>query len=206
MLVDHAADGQRDVRGATQRLALARGGQSDTREIAFGGRQQFLALAGALGGEIAIAANDQTFAGEVRAGDAGHVALVEQGQLQGPAFHQILDRRGAQRGDPIEPGGFDVFGQPGLGDHAAITDQHDVVEHEALFQLRDLRSERLRVAGIAVEDLDGDRAAVGRAEQAIDDLQGALASVPAVAAMGQGTAASFHVARGDVVEHQRAVS
>jgi hypothetical protein len=60
MLVDHAADGQRDVRGATQRLALARGGQSDTREIAFGGRQQFLALAGALGGKIAIAANDQT--------------------------------------------------------------------------------------------------------------------------------------------------
>ena len=50
--------------GATQRLALARGGQSDTREIAFGGRQQFLALAGALGGKIAIAANDQTLAGK----------------------------------------------------------------------------------------------------------------------------------------------
>ena len=90
-------------------------------------------------------------------------------------------------------------------DHAAVADEHDMAEAEALLELVDLRRQGGRIAGVAVEDLDGDRAAVGRAEQAVDDLQGALPAVAAVAAFGQRTAAAFHVARRDIVEHQRAV-
>src|SRR5690349_20616435 len=54
-LVDHCADRERDFGGAAQRVALA----------------------GALGGEIGIATDDQALTGEVGCGDAGHVALVD---------------------------------------------------------------------------------------------------------------------------------
>ena len=122
-----------------------------------------------------------------------------------PLFEQLLDRRGAQRGDPVEPGGLDVFGDARLGDHAAVADQDDMVEAEALLELLDLGGQRHRVGGVALEHLDRDGTAVGGAEQAIDDLQRALRAVTAVAALGERAAAAFHVARRHVVEHQRAV-
>ena len=96
---------------------------------------QILALARALGGERAVAADDQPLAGEVGRGDAGHVAVIEQRHLQCAAVEQRLDCRGAQGGDPVEPGRLDVLADPRLGDHAAVTDQDDVVETEALLQL-----------------------------------------------------------------------
>ena len=99
-----------------ERLALASDSSLDAGEVAFGCRQQFLALARALGSEIGIAANNQPLIGEVGAGDGGHVALVEQRELQGAALDQLLDRWGAQRGDPVEPGGLDIFGETRLGD------------------------------------------------------------------------------------------
>src|SRR4051794_15069986 len=128
-------------------------------------------------------------------GDAGHVALVEQRELQGAALHQRLDRRSPQRRDPIQPGGADLLGDARLGHHAAVADQDDMVEVEPLFELVDLGSQGLRIGGVAVEDFDGDWAAVGGAEQAIDNLQRALPAVTAVAAFGQRAAASFHIAR-----------
>ena len=51
-----------------------------------------------------------------------------------------------------------------------------MIEAEALLELGDLAGEGGRIAGRALEDLDGDRAAVGPAEQAVDDLQLALLS------------------------------
>ena len=63
-----------------------------------------------------------------------------------------------------------------------------------------------RVAGRAFEDLDGHGAAVGRAEQAIDDLQLALLAVAVVAELGERAAAAFHVARCHIVEHERAAA
>jgi hypothetical protein len=67
-----------------------------------------------------------------------------------------------------------------------------MIEVEALLQLLDLRGQSLRIAGVAVEHLDGDGAAVGRAEQSIHDLQRALLSIAAVAALGQpGVSFSF---------------
>ena len=104
------------------------------------------------------------------------------------------------------PADFDVLGDARLGDHAAVADQHHMAEAEALLELVDLRRQRHRIAGVAVEHLDGDRATVRGAEQAVDDLQRALLAVTAVATFGQRTAASLHVARRDVVEHQCAVA
>src|SRR4051794_21912835 len=78
-------------------------------------------------------------------------------------------------------------------------------ETEALLELVDLWCQRRRIAGVAREHLDGDGTAVGGAEQAVDDLQHALLAITLVATLGQRTAASLEVARGDVVEHEGAV-
>ena len=128
--------------------------------------------------------------------------MVEQRELQDPAFDQVLDRRSPQGSDPIESSGLDVCGEAGLGDHATVADQHDVLEREPLLQFLDLGGKRHGIASVALEHLDRDGATVGRTEQAVDDLQCALPAVPAVAAFGKRTAAAFHVAGGDIVEHQ----
>jgi hypothetical protein len=64
--VEHFADGECDLGGATQRIAFALDPGLDGSEILLGGRQQFFTLAGAFGGEIGIAADHQPLAGKVR--------------------------------------------------------------------------------------------------------------------------------------------
>ena len=81
-----------------------------------------------------------------------------------------------------------------------------MIEPKALLDLVDLGGQRARIAGVALEHLDRHRAAVGRAQQAVDDLQLALLAVAVVAEPRQLAAAALQVARGDVVEHQRAVA
>ena len=78
-------------------------------------------------------------------------------------------------------------------------------QREALLDLVDLRGERARIGGVALEYLDRHRAAVRRAQQAVDDLQLALLAVAVVAALRQFAAAPLHIARRHVVEHQHAV-
>jgi len=88
---------------------------------------------------------------------------------------------------------------------ARAADRHDMVEPEALLELVDLRGQGFRIGGVAVKRFGGDRAAVRGAWQAVDDLQCAAAAAAAVAAPGQRAVAAFHVARRDVVKHQRAI-
>ena len=78
-----------------------------------------------------------------------------------------------------------------------------MAEVEALLELADLRGERLRVGDIAREHLDRHRAAIGGAQQAIDDLQLALLAVPVVAQARERAATAFEIARRHVVKHQR---
>ena len=92
-------------------------------------------LRAALAGERAVAADDQPLARELGRGDASHVAVIKQRHLQSAALEQRLDCRGAQGGDPVEPGRFEILGDPRLGDHAAVANQDDMVESEALLQL-----------------------------------------------------------------------
>ena len=74
---------------------------------------------------------------------------------------------------------------------------------EAPLQLIDLGRQRHRIGGVALKDFNGDGTAVRSTEQAVDDLQRASPAVAAIAAFGQRTAMTFHVARRDIVEHQR---
>jgi hypothetical protein len=55
----------------------------------------------------------------------------------------------------------------------------------------------------ALEHLDRDRAAVGGADEPVDDLGRAGLAVARVAELGQRAAAALEVGRGDVVEHER---
>jgi hypothetical protein len=65
VLVEHGPDLEADFGRAAQRPALASDGRGDARQLALGGGEQILALAGALGGEGAIAADNQALAGEI---------------------------------------------------------------------------------------------------------------------------------------------
>jgi hypothetical protein len=94
---------------------------------------------------------------------------------------------------------------PRGGDNAAIADQHDAVELEALAQLLDLGGQRRRVSGIALEHLDGDGAAIGGTQQAEDDLRLVALPVGVVTITGEFAASSFEVGRGEIVEHEAAV-
>jgi hypothetical protein len=64
------------------------------------------------------------------------------------------------------------------------------------------RGQRVRIGGVAREDLDGDRVALARAQQAEDDLPLALLLVPGVTELGQGTMPALEVRGTDVVQQQ----
>ena len=66
VLVEHGADLEADFSFAAQRLALAGNGGGNASEVALGGGEQILALAGALGGEGPVAADDEPLARETR--------------------------------------------------------------------------------------------------------------------------------------------
>jgi len=150
----------------------------------------------------------------IGAGDLDQIALVEQRELQRAVIlGEHLDVRGAQSGDPVEPGRLQFLGDARLGDHSAITDQHHAAQAEALPQLVDLDLERARIGGIApglrrgrLEHLDRDRTALFSAQDAEDDLQFMGFAVAAVAKLRQRAAAPFQIGRGHVVEHQGALT
>ena len=184
---------------APQRPEYARG-------LSLCGKQQVFALARPLDGESRIAADHPALAGIVGCGDLGHVTGVKQRELQWAAvLGEGPDVGCAQRGDPVQTGGPEVGFDPRGGDHAAIADQHDAVELEALAQLLDLGGQRRRVSGIALEHLNSDGAAIGGTQQAEDDLRLVALSVAAVTVTGEFAASSFEVGRGEIVEHEAAV-
>ena len=144
--------------------------------------QEVFAFAGAFAGQDGVAAGDQPLAGEVRGGDLGQVLLIEQRQLQRSVIgHQLLDRRGAQRGDP--PVGArlrrSVFGRlvqcgdAGAGDHAPVADHDHLGQGELVPHDLDDAGERGRVAGVA----GSTRTATGRPSGSVSSPY-SICSVP----------------------------
>jgi len=103
------------------------------------------------------------------------------------------------------PAGCSVCSMRALGQHTAVAHHYHALQLETLLQLVDLRRQCQRIGGIAFEHLDRDRAAVGRAHQADENLRPVTAVVAAVAILRQFAAASFEIGRGDIVEQQRTV-
>jgi len=92
--------------------------------------------------------------------------------LQRAAVGKLLDLRSAQGGDQA-PALFrcQVLANAGRSDHAAVAHQNQLFQAETGAKFRDLRGDGFRIAGVAVEDLDGDRTALAVGEQAEDDLR-----------------------------------
>ena len=171
-------------------------------------REQLAAFAGPLGGQERVAAGDEAFPGVVGVADLGEVVLVEQGRLQRPAFGgEGLDRRCPQRGQPAQVGpvGTDR-GDPGVGDHPAVPDHHQLGEPEPVPHHLDRLDERGRVGGVAGEHLDRDRTAGWVGEQSVLDLGPVLLPVPGVAPFRQRAVAALHPGGGQVEQrHPRRV-
>src|SRR5262249_32063874 len=105
----------------------------------------------------------------------------------------------------VYSGGFYVFIDPRLGDHAAVSDQHDVSNPETLLHLLDLSRQRRRIANIAFENLDRHRTSLCRAHKAEHDLKLVAFAIAIVAAFGQRARATLKIGRGDVVKNEGAV-
>jgi hypothetical protein len=182
VLVQDLAGLLADLGGAGEPAGRSAGG--DRGEQLLGGRQEGLALAGALAGQGRVAAGDQPLAGEVLAGDLGEVLLVEEAELERAVVGgELADGRGAQRGDPgvpaVEfPDGLDAGG----GDHAAVADQDHLPEPEPVVHGAEDLGERSGVGGVPVEDPDRDGPAGGVGEQPVLDLHVAFLAVAGVAA------------------------
>ena len=178
-----------------------------------------LALAGPLGPQARVQADQQALAGEVRADDLGHLvghqlagpqgglegARVLPGSGPGP-LQQRAQVLGAQCRDPVQPGRLEVLADARRGEHAAVAHQGDAGDAEALADAPHPGADRGRVGGVAGERLDGQRAAVGGAQHPEDDLRLALLAVAAVAVGGQRAEPPFEVAGADVVEDQGGVA
>ena len=130
-------DRQPDPVGAEQRNLV--NAVSDLGEVSLGRGEEFFACAGALRADQRVAAHDQPLAGELLdVGDLPGVLLIEQRRLKDPGAGEFLDRRGFQRGDPVNPRGLGEELDVRLGDHPAIRDHHDPRQPEAVLQLDDL--------------------------------------------------------------------
>ena len=114
-------------------------------------------------------------------GDLSQVRLVEEGQLERAVADQRLDLPGAQCGDPVQARGTDILAQPCCGQHAAVAGEDHAGDPEPVLDFGHLAGDGLRVAGVALEHLDGDRDAILAGEQPVGDLQAAADPVFGVA-------------------------
>ena len=176
----------------------------DLGQFPLGVGEQFLPLASPILSQQRIAAGNQPAAGLFRVVQFHQVALVEETQLQDTLLVQSLDVRGPEGGEPIQPHRLQV-GDPGLGDHAAVADHHQVRETVFVAQALDLRLQRGRVGLIAREDLDRYGTTLARRQQAVGDLLLALLAVAVVPEGRQRALATLDVGAGKVEQDQRAL-
>jgi hypothetical protein len=85
-------------------------------------------------------------------------------------------------------------------DHAAITDQDQLLDSELLAQDGDLIGDRHRVVGVAGKDPHGQRFTLLVGEQTDDDLRLAAFAIAVVAELGQCVVIALQVGAGDIVK------
>ena len=100
--------------------------------------------------------------------------------------------------------GPDILAQPRGGEHAAVPDQHHPGDAEPVLDPGHLGGHGLRVAGVAGEDLDGDRDAVLAGQQPVDDLQPAPDPVFGVPDGTERAGPALERGTGDVIQDQGA--
>ena len=149
----------------------------DRGKITLGGGEKVFALAGALGGEIGVAADRQALAGEVGRCDGGHIALIEQRELQHAAFHQLI---AGARSEEIQSRPADLMSSV-MRAWVTMPRSPTRTTGSRLKRCLSLSICVASVIGSAVlppafagagsRTLDGNGTAVGSAQQAVDNLQ-----------------------------------
>jgi hypothetical protein len=168
VLVDDASDSHAD--GIFSSEPSAPDHVCDLRELTLGGFEEALPLSGAKFGEVVILARDQPLAGEVGMLELEEVTLVEDPKLQMSGVDQRANRSGLERGDP---GYALVLGERRdllLRNHSAVADDHHASDSELRPRLVDLGQERFRIARVAFEYRDRDRASTLVGQKAVVDL------------------------------------
>ena len=112
---------------------------------------------------------------------------------KGPRLSQQSDLRRAQTADPVHAVGLQVLLNARRGDHAAVAHPGDPGNAEAVLQLGDLSRYRRRIRAVALEHLHRNRATIGVADQAEDDLRIVPLAIPRMTPRCQG--AAFRSAR-----------
>ena len=137
-------------------------------------------------------AGDQPLAGVVRGADLGQVLGIEQAHLQRAVPGELLDRRGAQAGDPAHARRLFQRLDPGAGDHAPVPDHDCLGDAELAPDHLHCLDEGRRVAGVAREHPHRHRAAVAAGEQPVLDLRLAALAVAGMPERRQFAVAAFH--------------
>ena len=127
--------------------------------------------------------------------------------MQGAIGDQLVNLPRAQRGDPLQARHrTQLLLDAGLGEHAAVPDQHHLFKRKALAQFGNLRGHGGGVSGVARKHLHRHRTTLGIRQHAEDNLRIAAPLVTRMSVAGQRTAVSLKVGRADVVEHQAALA
>src|SRR5712692_5260878 len=110
-------------------------------DLKFSGRgvKKRLALVGPQQRQLRVSTRHESFAGKIRMRDFEQVALVEQTELEMPPVDKLANRARPERGYPIHP--FSLFECVDLllRNHAAITDEDELIDGKRLLQFLDLR-------------------------------------------------------------------
>src|SRR4030088_3065494 len=131
----------------------------DLFEILLGRLKHVLTLMSAQLRELWVPACDETLAREVGMGELEQVAFIEEIGLDMLVIDQHLDCATLECSNPIDAVGLaDLLDCP-LRDHAAVADDHHLLDTKVLSQPLHLRQEGLAIAGIAIMHADRNRAA-----------------------------------------------
>src|SRR5579862_7129418 len=98
-----------------------------------------------------------------------------------------------------------VFADACRSQHPAVADQDHLLQAKTETQFVDLRGDGLGVAGVALVDLDGNRAAFRCGQQSESDLRITAALVARMAKAGQRAVTAFEISGTEVIEDQRTV-
>ena len=115
---------------------------------------------------------------------------------------ELRDLRGTQRTHPVHALGLEHLLDARRGQHATVAHPGQALDAETLLELGHLRGHGSRVSRVALEHLHGDRAALGGAHQAKDDLRVVALAIARMATSGQLAAAPSQPGGGEVIEHQ----
>jgi hypothetical protein len=128
-------------------------------------------------GEFRIATGHQALARIVRRIQFEQIALIEQVQLQLPLLNKRADRYALERRDPGDALAVAHLVDGFVGDHAAVPHHHQLLDAEVLAQALELGHQGLAVGHIALVHRHRHRATARIGEQAVVDLQHAVAAV-----------------------------